>query len=349
MVVVQRRNTETSSITLAAGNDGVAVAGQFSVSPEAPPPPAPITTAASPTTSTTAPTATTRTTKTTKPPTTTIKAPRPTPATTTDWGPRYPGSVNVASHPGQAVWTATSNGIAMTLSIDPVNPVAGAPVHVVLEGVPPAGLACCEFHLLPGDATPFSAATSPPTPAGCAHPTTGPQRVETSVTFNHGGIEEFLFEVTTLCVNPDVVGVVYGSMSVGAGRSTAQGPSLPVVRADDGRTAAQRFDPFLAVAWADARDEDGYIAGFSVDWGDGTPVQAFPGDPIACVQTPSGWPRASDTLITGNPYLPLPSHRYADPQSHVVTVSAWSTGCDGSEVQRASATFPWVGPVPSSG
>lgn len=263
-----------------------------------------------------------------------------------DFGPRRPGNVSLPYNAGQSVWSATSNGIAMTLRMDPTHPVAGAPVHFVLEGAPPPGLPCCFFQLSPGDAPGFSGQTSKTDPAGCAGPTTGSQRMETNVVFNHGGRVEFLFQVSSLCVNPETAGVVYGSFDVGSGRATAQGPALPKLHADDGRTGAQATDPTLAVAWAEATDTDGYIAGFSVDWGDGTPAQTFAGDPLGCIPTESGWPRSSWTLISGSSRLPPPSHRYAVAHPYMVTVAVWSTGCDGSEVQRVSSFFPWIPPMP---
>ncbi len=306
---------------------------------------APVTTLPAPTT--VAPTTTTPTTPNTS---TTRPAAAPAAGGTSsqpgrhDFGPRRPGSVSLPYSPGQTVWSATSNGMAMTLRMETANPAAGSPVRFVLEASPPAGVPCCFFQLSPSEDPGFSTQTSKTDPAGCAHPTTGPQRVEATLTFNHGGRYELLFQAASLCVNPDVSGVVYGFLDVGAGPSSPQGPSSPVLNADDGRTPAQAQDNTLAVAWAEARDSDGYIAGFSVDWGDGA-VESFPGDPLGCRQGTNGWPSSSYTLISGSSRVPPPSHRYAVARPYVVTVSVWSTGCDGSDVQRVSSTFPWAPPA----
>lgn len=340
---VERRATGPVSAAAVGDAESIAAGSGVAVAPVTTLPVPPSTVTTNPTTTTTVRTGTTR------PSTTTLAAsappaPRSAQPVSGSFGPEPPGSVNLPYQEGQTVWSATSNGIAMTLRMDTPSPVAGSPLHFVLQASPPAGMPCCFFQLLPGDSPNFSTQTSKTDPAGCANPSTGPQQVSTSVTFNHGGRFAFLFQAASLCVQPSTTGVIYGFVDVGAGRSTAQGPSLPVLKADDGRVPSQMKDPTLAVAWAEARDEDGYIAGFSVDWGDGT-VDTFPGDPVGCIQTASGWPRSSESLISGSPTAPPPSHRYASPQQRVITVTTWSTGCDGSEMQRVSSIFPWVPPV----
>ena len=102
-------------------------------------------------------------------------------------------------------------------------------------------------------------------------------------------------------MSPGVSAVLYGFVDIGAGRSTAQGPTLPQLHADDGRMGAQTSDPTLAVAFGEATDPDGYLAGFSVDWGDGTPVQPFAGDPLGCIQLANGWPRSYPLLARTPP------------------------------------------------
>jgi hypothetical protein len=340
--VVQRRQTEaTATAALLSDAQAVATASGAAIGSATTTTAAPTTVAAAPLPTTTPKAPTTRATP---------ASPGPAAATSsqpprTDFGPRRPGSVDLPYRTGQAVWSATSNGMGMTLRMETANPVAGTPVHFVLEASPPAGVPCCFFQFEPRGATPFSTQTAKTDPAGCAHPTTGPQRVDATLTFNQGGRFEFLFQASSLCVNPDTSGDVYGFVDIGAGRSTAQGPQPPVLQADDGRTPAEgAADPLLAVAYAHARDEDGYIAGFTVDWGDGTPVASFPGDPIGCRPTENGWPAASDTMISGSSRNPMPSHHYPTMQPHDIIVTVWSTGCDGSEVQRVSSTFHW-GPV----
>lgn len=84
----------------------------------------------------------------------------------------------------------------------------------------------------------YSQATSETDPKGCASPTTGAPRAETTQVFKRGGRIEFLFQGASLCVSPGVSAVLYGFVDIGAGRSTAQGPTLPQLYADDGRMGA---------------------------------------------------------------------------------------------------------------
>ncbi|MDQ6724932.1 MAG: hypothetical protein M3066_01975 [Actinomycetota bacterium] len=96
------------------------------------------------------------------------------------------------------------------------------------------------------------------------------------------------------------------------------------------------------MAFGEATDPDGYIAGFSVDWGDGTPVQTLAGHPLGCIQLANGWPRSSSSLISASSRIPPPGHHYAVARPYTVTVSVWSTGCEGTDLQRVSSTFAWV-------
>lgn len=336
--VVRRNGSEpVAAVSTAATDPSSAAVTGFSVSSDPTTTEAPSTTIAPPTTVASAGAA--------RPAAKTPTTSAPTGPARRDFGPRPPGSVDLPYVAGQTEWTATSNGVAMDLRMQTTNPSAGAPVRFVLDGTPPAGMPCCFFNLQPGDATPFSGQTSKGTTEGCVAPTTGHQRMEATETFNHGGRFEFAFQVSSICINPNDAGYMFGFVDIGPGPSTAQGPDVPTLNAGDGRVPSQMSDPTLVVAWAEARDEDGFIAGFSVDWGDGTPVETFAGDPLGCRQGASGWPQSSQTLIQGSSRLPPPSHRYAAAKPAMVTVAVWSTGCDGSDVQRVTSSFPWIPPM----
>jgi hypothetical protein len=223
---------------------------------------------------------------------------------------------------GQTVWSATSNDMAMTIRMDTSNPAAGAPVHVVLEATPPAGGVCCWFQFGRDDGVSYGTQTVKADQSDCVTPNSSLRRVETTVTFNRAGRVEFFFQAASSCVTPQRYGVIYGFVEVGAGRSTSQGPSLPVLKVDQAGLLPPPPDPRLRGAAAFARDEDGYIAGFSVNWGDGTPVETFPGDPLGCMQLPAGWPNASQDVMgpTADVTKP-PLHHYAQAGVYTVTVT----------------------------
>ena len=247
-----------------------------------------------------------------------------------------PGGVRFAYQAGQTVWSATSNGMAMTVRMDTANPAAGAPVRVVMEATPPAGGACCFFHFGRDDGVSFGKQTVKGDGSECVTPKPSLQRVETTVSFNKAGRVEFFFQASPLCLPPQDAGVIYGFVEVGAGRSTSQGPSLPVLSVNH---APPPPDPYARGVAAFARDEDGYIAGFSVNWGDGTPVETFPGDPLGCMQLPAGWPNASQRVMGATPDVTKPPlHRFGQSGAYTVTVTVRSTGCDGADEQKATGS-----------
>jgi hypothetical protein len=90
--------------------------------------------------------------------------------------------------------------------------------------------------------------------------------------------------------------------------------------------------------WAEAEDTDGFISGFVVDFGDGTPAQTYLGDRMGCRLTPSGWPARSLAWLR-DPYA---AHTYATPGTYTITVTAVSTGCDGGERQTGTATMTYA-------
>ena len=232
--------------------------------------------------------------------------------------------------------------------MQPANPNAGEPVTFTETATAPPGTMCCYLSLSPMDeSTEAWQPTGTDNSTGCATVTL-PQTARRVVTFtfNKPGRIDFFFQTGTVCSNGDAVGILDSYVAVGPGPSTSQGPSLPVLQVDDGRAPSQMNVPNLAVAFAEARDADGYIAGFSVDWGDGSPVQSFPGATNPCVDEPEGWPAYTQAVLGGTQPPDPPSHTYAEPEPRVITVTVVSTGCDGTDPQQVSGSFPWVPPTP---
>jgi hypothetical protein len=315
------------------------------------PSPTAMTTAAVPTAQIASPASTRATTQ--VPSTTKTPQPKALPATKpasppagSDFGPRPRGSVTVAYQPGQHLWSAVSNGINMTIEMAPATPNAGEPVTFTETATAPAGLLCCALQLFPMDASTMSWQPIAPNGAACVNVTL-PATLHHVVThtFNKAGRIAFFFQAASLCDNPETIGDFYSSVDVGPGPSTAQGPILPLLHVDDGRVPSQLHDPTLAVAFAQASDADGHIAGFTLNWGDGTTVQSYPGDPNPCIMDASGWPGFSWVLLGGVPPGP-PTHRYVTPKPTMITITTVSTGCDGTDPQQVSASFPWIPPNP---
>ena len=338
-VTVFERRQAGPTTTIGSGGDpgSLAAAGELSQA-LAPTTVAPTTTTAAPPSTTT--TAVPRTSTTKVAATTAGTPPKSRQSYSGGFEPRWPGSVRLPFQAGQNVWSATSNGFVMTLRADTATPVAGTPVRFVLEAQPPAGSGCCMLGLVRSDGVRFSTETSKQDTASCATPATGAQRVETPVTFNKAGRFEFSFQAASLCTNPWVSGVVYGFIEVGAGRTTSQGPFVPVLQVNHAGLIPEPTDTLVRGVHAFARDDDGYIAGFSLNWGDGTPVETYSGDPLGCMQLPGGWTNASQTMMSSTPAgRTPPTHRYARAGTYTVTVHVWSTGCDGADEQRVSGTL----------
>ena len=233
--------------------------------------------------------------------------------------------------------------------MEPAAPHVGEAITFTMTAVAPPSLPCCALYLQPSSS---SAAWQPipTTGAACQVPNlpTSTKHVFTQ-TYNKAGRTNFVYGANNLCGNSasDVMAALYGSFELGAGSPTSQGPLLPVLHADDGRVPDQLHDPTLAVAYGNATDPDGHIARFSVDWGDGTPVETFPGDRAPCIDNPQGWPSSSTASMSTTPYhLVPPQHRYTNPHPTVITITVVSTGCDGSDPQQVSGSFPWVPPTP---
>jgi len=120
--------------------------------------------------------------------------------------------------------------------------------------------------------------------------------------------------------------------------STGQGPSLPKVMLARGGPVPGHENDYLYVAlmgWAD--DADGFVRTLLLDWGDGSPVQTLPGDSLGCRPSATGWPRPSLASISRTPPV---WHQYFEKLTYfTVTLTAVSTGCDGSQEQRGTSSL----------
>jgi hypothetical protein len=248
------------------------------------------TTVATPTT--TAPPAT-PTTKPSAAPTTTTRA-RPTTTTTqpgSSLGPAAPGTVTIPYQAGRSSWEAVSNGITMRVRIEPAAPRAGEPVKFLLEASAGPDQTCCGVYLLYGDGG--SSSWKMEWPAGsCDTARPGTVATDYTHTYNKDGRWEFSFQaVTGNCGTGNVYGSIRTFLQVGPGTARSQGPSLPRVKITRAAAPGDPANPLRL--FAEGEDTDGYIARFVIDWGDGSPFETRPGDPMGCRPTRSGWPAAA--------------------------------------------------------
>lgn len=152
-----------------------------------------------------------------------------------------------------------------------------------------------------------------------------------------------------------------GELDVGEGAGTRQGPALPdpmVLQGGSGENTR-----LMSIGNIDIEDLDGWIVGFDIDWGDGSPVETYPGQPPdpdlypgideGCVpKAPHGWPSSAfhTKHNEGGPYGWVRwdgpqhfDHLYPDDGRYTVTITARSTACDGVSVpQEGSTTFEWT-------
>lgn len=289
------------------------------------------------TTTTAAPQATTTTAK----PTTAAAKPKaatttPRPAgngTSSQLGPRSPESVVFRFEAGRTSWSGTSNGVQLAVGIDKATPRAGEPVVFTLT----AGSTtypCCGFYITFGDGTSWAKDNGWGCPGGPPGPAT--RTTQTTQVFNKAGRWEFVFSgITGNCGTSGVSAHMYAWIEVAPGTSTSQGPQQPTIVADRYGPAPHWDEPGYVTVYGRARDEDGYISKLVVDYGDGTTEQ-FPGDASGCRTGSGGWPGAS---MAWTPTDPPPTHQYANPGTYKVTVTGYSQGCDGRDVQSVSASF----------
>lgn len=242
---------------------------------------------------------------------------------------------------GRSVWEGTSNGTAVRVSVAPAAPVAGQVVHFSVV-IGPSGLACCTGEIA-YDTSMVS--QFGPTGAGC--PAVPGNHFESTYVYNDAGPVEFTVKVGP-CTG--TAGWLSGWLRVGEGRSSVQGPALPVVRRLGlYGTSEHAGDTRWLPLFVQVSDEDGWIDQVVVDWGDGTAAEVLTPNVGRCLaMAPNAWPRPSSVSLpapTTNPSIPgagLPLHFYAASGTYTVKVTVRSTACDGSEPQQGAGTFRWT-------
>jgi hypothetical protein len=244
------------------------------------------------------------------------------------FGPLEPGGVEVPYEPGRHAWDVTSNGIRIRVSVTAA--VAGTPAafHVTTSS---SQSGCCVVWMAYGDS--FTAGEMP-----CGHP--DPDVLFAHV-YNKPGKTPFLVQVGTgthCAALGD--GALYGWFDVAPGVTTAQGPALPIVKLDSSDPVpGHAGDASYLSLWGEGADADGYLDRFVAAWGDGT-VTTFDGDGNACQTGLGGWPVSSVGWLPVTP----PFHHYTAPGTYVVTLTAYSTACDGSAEQLGSSSMQWTVP-----
>jgi len=263
------------------------------------------------------------------------------------WGaPAEKDFVFIPSAPGQHQWTATSpDGIWMRVTMQPGAPRSGDLVTLTVEhrGRPDEG--CCSVALDYGADTLSQGVrmgwgpTCPTLPGvgtdTFPHIWNKPQRAHLSVF------------VGAMC--SDRRGDFFIMFDVPYGKPpSSQGPLLPKF----GHTVAGWDDPCIGdmaceSIWTEVADDDGYLTRLVVDWGNGTAPTTVAGSGDVdgkgiCYMSKAGWPNGT-SLSTPHP---SPYHRFAKPGTYTQTLTAFSTGCDGKQQQRASTTLTWAVPEP---
>lgn len=272
-----------------------------------------------------------------KPRTTTTKAPRqPKEAD-------YPGSVSFPFQAGRTSWSGTSNGFDMAVSIDKATPKNGEAVTFTVS-LTNAVRKCCGVALVYGDGGPFFLQD-----ANCPSETAKAGRTVTAKatrSYNKPGRWRFTLTGLTLdCFHDPAAqgynGYLYGWIEVApGGTATSQGPSLPAFRNGVGRYGPTQYDndPSYVTVHAQVSDIDGYISKLVIDYGDGA-TETIPETAMGCRESDGGWPKESFMQTPNNP---PPTHQYAARGTYTITVTAYSQGCDGRDVQQASSSFDWT-------
>jgi len=252
-----------------------------------------------------------------------------------DLGPMPPSSVYFPYSAGRQSWSGTSHGITMSVHMSPAEPKAGQTVTFDVQTS--AAARCCYAYMV------FGNGRGTPDVHCMQGPTGTSYDVRYTTIYNKPGRYEFLAGAMR-GPSCDEQGDIYGYLEVAPGTSSGQGPSLPVVQVDNSTPPPKhQNDPAWMTLWGHARDEDGFIKKFIVDWGDGQ-TETFPGD-VDCQRGSDGWPAPSEADV---PYDPPPPHHYTSYGNFRIRLIAVSTACDGSDVQRGVATMTWSNPAPLS-
>lgn len=255
-----------------------------------------------------------------------------------DDGTGYGATPGVVTHRYSATkrtYTATTQGITLTATFSTTRARTGESVTIDLtasRGEP----SCCGLFALYGDGADDTSQDS-----ACPQPRT----TQRSATFEHtwNKAKRWVLQLQASQSGCDAGGgsthvVMRVSIDITPGTTTSNGPSQPTVKVDQS-TPPRPGDTSYASYFGTARDSDGYLTKLVLDYGDGTAPKTFRGDLRECRNGPGGQPGVSDADL---PYDPPHQHHYTQPGEYVVTLTAYSAGCDGRAVQTGSASFTYV-------
>lgn len=235
--------------------------------------------------------------------------------------------------------------MTITMKVDKASPGVGEPVRFDVEASS-ATRACCVLVVGFGDGATYGQPNEHGPCAPGAPQGHGPVSVTTSHAY--GRPNQYMFEVrafTGNCQEDGGVGTLFGIFQVGP-PSTGQGPTLPhvelsrtMILGENGQPAPHQGDRTWAAVVAVAKDDDGWVRSATLDWGDGTPPQVFPTG-MTCRPTLTGWPGGTQ-IAFGAVGSGEGVHHYATPGTYTVTVTAVSTGCDGTVTQTGTGSLVW--------
>lgn len=122
------------------------------------------------------------------------------------------------------------------------------------------------------------------------------------------------------------------------------GPHAPRVTIHVGDREDANFSPdvppYSFPVSVGSRDPDGWVWSYAIDYGDGTAPEENPGFLADCVS--SDFP--DTTFPWGGSGGAYTWHTFPGPGTYVITASAVSAGCDGSDRQRSSTRVTFVVP-----
>lgn len=110
------------------------------------------------------------------------------------------------------------------------------------------------------------------------------------------------------------------------GPTYSNGPQQPSLRLGDWTR-----DHDQVRLYVQSFEDDGYIEGFWIDWGDGTEPEQFTDTMHSCTDPETTW---DDSFL----WTTL-EHDYATPGDYQVTVTVRSAGCDGADQQQVQDTI----------
>lgn len=196
----------------------------------------------------------------------------PAPRVQDDLGPRPAGSASFPYRAGRQSWATTANGLTISVGISNPSPAAGSVVVFTLAASGSAG--CCQLSAAFGNGQQFPADPfAKHAPTDCSATSTSEQ---VATIYARAGAFEFGVQALPSggCGSPagpgaSLTGII--QITPGGAPAASQGPTLPTfMSAGPYGSPTDPVVPGLLKVAAIARDQDGWVHLFRVDWGDGT-------------------------------------------------------------------------------